>query len=53
MVSVVILLLFNIGMEEADGNENKNRADRISRVTPIEDLQPADSLPLAPLSIKV
>ncbi|XP_044480299.1 general transcription and DNA repair factor IIH subunit TFB1-1-like isoform X3 [Mangifera indica] len=40
------------GMEEADGNENKNRADRISRVTPIEDLQPADSLPLAPLSIK-
>ncbi|XP_044474277.1 general transcription and DNA repair factor IIH subunit TFB1-1-like isoform X2 [Mangifera indica] len=40
------------GKEGAVGNENEDRVDRISRVTPIEDLQPPDNLPVAPLSIK-
>ncbi|XP_031280444.1 general transcription and DNA repair factor IIH subunit TFB1-1-like isoform X1 [Pistacia vera] len=40
------------GKQGADGNENEDRLERIARVAPIEDLQPPDSLPLAPLSIK-
>ncbi|KAJ0103526.1 hypothetical protein Patl1_03728 [Pistacia atlantica] len=40
------------GKQGADGNENEDRLERIARVPPIEDLQPPDSLPLAPLSIK-
>ncbi|KAK8617975.1 hypothetical protein V6N13_080875 [Hibiscus sabdariffa] len=37
---------------ESDGNTSRERLDRLSRMTEIEDLQGSNNLPLAPLCIK-
>lgn len=50
----VLLFLGNkIANEEADGNANEEKLNRISKMMEIEDLRGSNDLPLAPLSIKV
>ncbi|XP_021604591.1 general transcription and DNA repair factor IIH subunit TFB1-1 isoform X2 [Manihot esculenta] len=41
-----------IANEEADGNANEEKLNRISKMMEIEDLRGSNDLPLAPLSIK-
>lgn len=47
-----VLTAVELANESSDGNAIKERVDKISRMTEIEDLQAPHDLPLAPLCIK-